>query len=60
VDLVNQAPGIQTSRLFDKGEYKDQEDKFVHVHPDIHWKECLVHAQEIRLGTMDYELVIVK
>lgn len=60
VDLVNQAPGIQTSRLFDKVEYRNQEDKFVHVHPGIHWKECLVHAQEIRLGTMEYELVAVK
>jgi len=60
VDLVNQAPGIQSSRLFDKDAYKNKEDKFVHVHPDVHWKECLMHAQEIRLGTMDYELVTVK
>ena len=47
VDLVNQAPGIQSSRLFDKDAYKNKEDKFVHVHPDVHWKECLMHAQEI-------------
>jgi hypothetical protein len=60
VDLVNQAPGIQSSRLFDKDEYRSQEDKFVHVHPDVHWKECLLHAQEIQLGTMEYELVVVK
>jgi len=60
VDLVNQTPGIQSSQLFDKDEYQDQEDKFVHVHPDVHWKECLIHAQEILLGTMEYELVTVK
>lgn len=57
VDLVNQAPGIQTSQLYDKREYQPHEDKFIHVHPDIHWKDCLIHAQEITLGSMDYQLI---
>jgi len=60
VDLVNQAPGIKSSRLFDKSQYEAQQDKFVHVHPDVHWKECLIHAQEIKVGSMDYELVTIK
>ena len=60
VDLVNQTPGILSSRLFDKKAYQSMDDKFVHVHPDVHWKDCLEHAQEIKLGSMEYQLVTVK
>ena len=59
VDLVNAVPGVMNSALYDKGEYKDGEDKFVHVHPDVHWRDCLGHAEEIKLGEMDYKLVRV-
>jgi len=35
------------------------EDKFKGVHPGIEWRDQLVHAQAIGLGTMDYELIRV-
>jgi len=60
VDLVNHAPPIQDSKMSDKGDYEQGKDKFVHVHPDVHWKDCLKHAEEIHLGTNDYTLVEVK
>ena len=60
VDLVNQAPAIHDSKMFDKQIFKQGEDKFVHVHPDVHWKDCLKHAEEIKLGSMDYKLIEVK
>jgi uncharacterized Fe-S center protein len=60
VDLVNQAPAIADSRLNDHTKYSSGQDKFVHVHPDVHWKECLIHAEEIKLGTQKYELIEVK
>jgi uncharacterized Fe-S center protein len=60
VDLVNQAPAISDSRMFDKQPFKQGNDKFVHVHPDVHWKDCLKHAEEIKLGSMDYKLIEVK
>lgn len=59
VDLVNQAPAIHNSTLFDHKTYKQGDDKFVHVHPDIHWKDCLLHAEEIKLGSMEYKLIEV-
>ena len=60
VDLVNQTAPIPGSRLFDKEPYQADEDKFLHVYPDIHWKDCLEHAEEIGLGTQQYDLVKVK
>jgi len=56
---VNAAPGINNSKLSDKGEYEEGSDKFVHVHPDVHWKDCLKHAEEIKLGSQDYKLIRV-
>lgn len=58
-DLVNQAPAIQSCCLFDEDGYQPRMDKFLHVHPDIQWKDCLAHAQAIQLGWMDYELITV-
>ena len=60
VDLVNLAPAIHDSKMFDKEIFEQGEDKFVHVHPDVHWKDCLKHAEEIKLGTMNYKLIEVK
>ncbi len=59
VDLVNSAPGIVGSRLDDNGEFKQGEDKFVRVHPDVHWRDCLNHAEEIKLGSQEYKLIQV-
>lgn len=59
VDLVNATVGIANSKLTDKGSYKEGQDKFVHVHPDVHWKDCLQHAEEINVGTQNYKLIKV-
>jgi uncharacterized Fe-S center protein len=59
VDMVNAAPAIVNSRLTDKAEYKEGTDKFLQVHPDVHWKDCLKHAEEIKLGTQEYKLIKV-
>ena len=60
VDLVNQAPAISTSALFDKKQYKENDDKFEHIHPDVSWHETLIHAEEIGLGTQSYEMVKIR
>ena len=59
VDLVNETPAIVGSKLTDKGKYKTGSDKFVHVHPDVHWKDGLKHAEEIKVGSQEYKLVRV-
>jgi len=60
VDLVNAAPEILESKIGDKGDLKKGEDKFAHVHPDAHWKDGLIHAEEINIGTQEYQLITVK
>lgn len=60
VDLVNQAPAIATSILFDKAAYKPTDDKFDHIHPDVTWRDTLTHAEEIGLGSQTYELVKIR
>jgi len=59
VDLVNAAPEIEGSIIGDKGKLREGEDKFVHVHPDVHWKACLNHAEEIKVGIQEYKLITV-
>lgn len=60
VDLVNQAPSIPGSMLYDKEAYAAGQDKFEHIHPDVTWRDTLDHAEEIGLGSQDYELVKMK
>lgn len=60
VELVNAAPAIKDSQLFDKKPFEEPDDKFVHVHPDVHWRDCLEHAEKIKLGTQKYSLVGIK
>ena len=60
VDLVNAAPEIEKSKIGDNGQLQAGEDKFVHVHPDVHWKDGLLHAEEIGVGSQKYELITVK
>ncbi len=59
-DLVNEAPAIPNSMMSDRGVYAEGSDKFKHVHPDVTWRDTLEHAEEIGLGTQDYELVKVR
>jgi uncharacterized Fe-S center protein len=60
VDLVTQA-GANTNTVLNvhrHGELQDT-DKFSIIHPNTNWKAGLQHAEDIGLGTMDYELVNV-
>ena len=58
VDLVNKAVANQGSVLGDV--HFEQGDKFTHVHPDTNWESQVTHAEEIGLGTRQYELVAVE
>lgn len=60
VDLVNKAPAIKSSALYDKGNFQEGMDKFEFVFPEIHWSTCLDHAASIGLGSQDYSLITIK
>lgn len=55
IDAVNAAPGIQSSILGERQQVHG--DHFVNIHPGIHWKEQISHAEIIGLGRSEYELV---
>ena len=59
VDLVNQAPALENSHLTDLN-YKAGDDKFTTLFPKTRWQTCLEHAEEIGLGTQNYQLITVK
>lgn len=58
VDLVNEATMTQKSVLEERN-YRKGEDKFHYVHPDTDWKVGLRYAEELGLGSQNYNLVIV-
>jgi len=60
VDLVNAGPEIEGSVIGDMGKLQEGKDKFAHVHPDVHWKDGINHAEEINVGAQEYQLVTVK
>ena len=55
VDMVNEAPYIQTSELAEK-DYQPGQDKFTAIHPRTRWQATLEHAEKIGLGQQVYEL----
>jgi uncharacterized Fe-S center protein len=57
-DLVIAAPTLKTGRL---GECHchEGEDKFHLLHPDTNWQYGLDYAQEIGIGSRDYELITI-
>lgn len=59
VDLVNKAPIINGSVL-EHEHYHEGEDKFTHIHVNTNWEAGLKHAEQIGIGTQDYELVVLK
>lgn len=62
VDMVNRAPVIKGSVL-DNSQCScegDEFDKFKHVHPNTNWLSGLVHAERLKMGTLDYELIKVR
>lgn len=60
VDLCNKQPVIADSRLdHHLKEFGDKDHNHEHFHmnhPDAEWETCLIHAEEIGLGTRAYEL----
>jgi uncharacterized protein len=56
-DLVNQSEGNPGSKL--PGAWKSGEDKFRALYPRVDWTTQLAYAEEIGLGTREYELVKV-
>jgi uncharacterized Fe-S center protein len=57
VDMVNAADPLPGTALTDSG--FENGDKFTCIHSNTNWKSGLLHAQEIGVGSMEYELVRV-
>src|SRR5574344_484332 len=65
--LFMQAPAIEGTMLTDNlnvahnhSECNSRHgdcDKFYYLHPNTDWRSCLNHAEKIKLGTTDYELI---
>ncbi len=55
VNLVNKAPGNSVSSL--KSAFAPGEDKFRALFPEIDWNHQLDYAEELGLGSSDYELI---
>jgi hypothetical protein len=55
VDLVNSEAGNRSSRL--KGAWNPGENKFRAIYPEVDWNIQLTYAEEIGMGTREYELV---
>ncbi|MCB2228089.1 MAG: DUF362 domain-containing protein [Desulfarculaceae bacterium] len=55
VDLVNQAPGLPGTEL--KHAHAPGADKFRDLYPRVDWEVQLAYAEEIGLGSREYELV---
>ena len=60
-NMVMQAPILGGSKLAESHphEHLVGGDKFHLIHPDTNWKAGLDYAEEIGLGTKDYELIPV-
>ena len=58
-DLVMKAPGLHGSRLMDLcgGKLHEHDDKFLVIHPNALWKTGLDYAEELGIGTQNYELI---
>ncbi len=56
IDMVNESPGIPNSSAEDSSALKKGSDKFTAVNPCTSWKEQLNKAQELRIGTQEYDL----
>jgi uncharacterized Fe-S center protein len=55
VDLVNQQSGNPASKL--PKNWENGEDKFRALYPEVDWSIQLSYAEEIGLGTKEYELI---
>ncbi len=55
VDLINQELGNRASKL--PRHWENGEDKFRALYPEVDWNIQLAYAEEIGLGTKEYELI---
>ena len=55
VDLVNRQEGNRSSKL--PGAWRPGEDKFRAIYPQVDWSIQLAYAEQIGLGTREYELI---
>ncbi len=55
VDLVNGQEGNRSSKL--AGAWKPGENKFRAVYPEVDWNIQLAYAEQIGLGSRDYQLI---
>ncbi len=55
VDLVNQEEGNRSSKLTKN--WEAGRDKFRAIYPEVDWSIQLAYAEEIGLGTREYELI---
>jgi hypothetical protein len=55
VDLANGQEGNRSSKL--AGAWKPGEDKFKAIYPKVDWSVQLAYAEEIGMGTRNYELI---
>lgn len=67
IDMVNAAPitsgSLLEERVCECEEHEhvnEHNDKIHHIHPNTDWRVGLDYAQEIGIGTTDYELLIIK
>lgn len=57
-DAVNRQPANPNSLLGESDQIT--KDHFIDVHPDTNWKECIIHAEKLGMGSSDYELIEIK
>lgn len=58
IDLCMDSPAVKGSEYDDAKKISGHKDKdcFTMVHPDTEWETCLMHSEEIGLGTRQYDL----
>lgn len=59
-DAVNAQPMVPGSILAKQAHDHEDRDHFGKVSPETNWESCLVHAEELGLGTQAYSLHTVK
>lgn len=55
VDLVNRQEGNRSSKLL--GAWEPGENKFQAIYPQVDWTVQLAYAEQIGMGTREYELI---
>ncbi len=59
VDLINQSHAIRGSALDGKN-WQPGGDLFNQLYPETRWQDCLKHAEEIGVGSQEYQLITIK